>query len=212
MDSNSNHITLQTKNKLISLIKRQNKDINLCWIPSHTGIKSNDIADQMANSARLEPSIDMKLGFREFLPKLKNNIWNAWCNKWKTIGSQKGVNYSSHFEVPLTRPWFHKQKLNRKEITTICRLRSNHCCSPAHLGRIKVKPTRNCECGEIGDLDHIFFNCVLHQGNTQHFYKSLININHPAPIHTNAILFNSVLLEYSAKLICRFLDACGLKL
>ena len=159
-------MTLQVKNKLISLIKRQNRKVYLFWIPSHSGIKHNDVADQIANVARLEPPIDIKLSFREFFPKLKHNIWNAWSMKWKEIGRVKGVNFSSHFEQPLSKPWFHKLKLSRREITTLNRLRSNHCSSPAHLGRINVKPDRNCECGELGDITHILFECALHRRNT----------------------------------------------
>ena len=212
LDSKANYITLQTKSKLISLLKRQNKDVTLCWIPSHTGISNNNIADRIANVARLEPPLDIKVSFREFIPKLKNNIWTAWSTKWKNIGLQKGNNYSSHFEKPPTRPWFYKLKLNRKEVTTMCRLRSNHCCCPAHLGRIKVFPTSNCECGELGDITHILFNCPRHWGNSQQLYEALINLKFPSPLHSNTVLFHPKLLESASKLICRFLDACNLKM
>ncbi|XP_060536528.1 RNA-directed DNA polymerase from mobile element jockey isoform X2 [Cylas formicarius] len=212
MDAKSNYLTLQVKNKLFTLIKTQNKDIQLCWIPSHTSIKENDIADQIANAARLEPQENIKLSFREFFPKLKHNIWNAWSDRWKHIGLGKGVNFTSHYSTPPTKPWFHKLDLNRREITTMCRLRSNHCCSPAHLNRIKVKLSGDCECGELGDLSHVLFDCALHWEKSQQLYESLISANFPSPLHINSILFHRTQLDFAARIVCRFLDACGLKL
>ena len=198
LNSKSNYMTLQVKNKLISLIKRQNREVHLCWISSHSGIKHTDVADQIANVARLEPPIDIKLRIREFFPKLKHNIWNAWSMKWKEIGRVKGVNFSSHFEQPLSRPWFHKLKLSRREIITLNRLRS--------------KPDRNCECGELGDITHILLECSLHRRNSQILYEAFINEKFSSPLHVNSILFNHSQLELSARLISCFLDACGLKL
>ena len=38
-------------------------------------------------------------------------------------------------------------------------MRSNHVLCPVYLSRLGMRDSDECECGEKGDIDHIFFEC-----------------------------------------------------
>ncbi|KAG5867309.1 hypothetical protein JTB14_030451 [Gonioctena quinquepunctata] len=53
INAKNDNITLNVRRKLIDA-KARNKDIELIWVPSHTGITGNDRADKLANEALIE--------------------------------------------------------------------------------------------------------------------------------------------------------------
>ena len=60
-------------------------------------------------------------------------------------------------------PWFNNFKLPRKDITYINRIRSGHCQLNAHLYRMNIVNSPNCECDEVPqNLDHIVWFCPLY--------------------------------------------------
>ncbi|KAL3287164.1 hypothetical protein HHI36_001643 [Cryptolaemus montrouzieri] len=90
------------------------------------------------------------------------------------MASRKGKIYTSMMNGKFSsQPWFVGCDLPRKYITTICRLRSSHCCSPSHLFRIHVKNTDQCECGERGSIPHIFLSCPNNFQNCSLLYSNL---------------------------------------
>ena len=55
-----------------------NKEIVLCWIPSHIGIQGNEIVDQQAKaSLSLEPT-SFKIPFSNFKPSINKYILEEW--------------------------------------------------------------------------------------------------------------------------------------
>ena len=59
-----------------------NKEIVLCWIPSHIGILGNEIVDQNAKSSlSLEPT-SYKIPFSNFKPSINKYILEEWQTSW----------------------------------------------------------------------------------------------------------------------------------
>ena len=55
-----------------------NKEIVLCWIPSHIGIQGNEMVDQQAKaSLSLEPT-SFKIPFSNFKPSINKYILEEW--------------------------------------------------------------------------------------------------------------------------------------
>jgi len=51
-------------------------DIDLAWIPGHTRIEENVMADCLANMGRsCADKLDLHLGYREYLSTIKKQIW-----------------------------------------------------------------------------------------------------------------------------------------
>ena len=66
-----------------------NKEIVLCWIPSHIGILGNEMVDQQAKtSLSLEPN-SFKIQFSNFKPSINKYVLDKWQTSWNnSIGSK----------------------------------------------------------------------------------------------------------------------------
>ena len=66
-----------------------NKEIVLCWIPSHIGIQGNEMVDQQAKaSLSLEPT-SFKIPFSNFKPSINKYILEEWQTSWNnSIGNK----------------------------------------------------------------------------------------------------------------------------
>jgi hypothetical protein len=153
----------------------------------------------------------MKVDFKEILPCLKKQFWEQWENKWKQISRTKGTLYKGVVETPYKKPWFQNFKhLNRKQITTFCRIRSGHSTHPSHLNRIGVRPDPHCECREIGSLNHIFFDCPMNLLATNTLYSSLQkHLNNSSPLNISCMMVASPPVVDG---VMEFLNACNLNL
>ena len=48
--------------QVIGLVSKYSKNVDFVWLPSHIGIKGNELADKLANAAAAKPSIDVNIG------------------------------------------------------------------------------------------------------------------------------------------------------
>ncbi|KAK9720115.1 hypothetical protein QE152_g22279 [Popillia japonica] len=85
-------------------------------------------------------------------------VKEKWEDEFRT--SALAQRYKAVIGNRLQKPWFSKLKYGGREfITTFCRLRFNHNQCRCLLYGLKLVDNPNCDCGEIEDLDHIFFGC-----------------------------------------------------
>ena len=65
------------------------KEIALCWIPSHIGIQGNEMVDKQAKtSLSLEPT-SSKIPFSNFKPSINKYILEEWQTSWNnSIGNK----------------------------------------------------------------------------------------------------------------------------
>ena len=66
-----------------------NREIVLCWIPSHIGIQRNEMVDKQAKtSLSLEPT-SFKIPFSNFKPSINKYILDQWQTSWNnSIGNK----------------------------------------------------------------------------------------------------------------------------
>jgi len=214
--SDNDELTLKVKEKFIKFNQKVSifgrHHLWIAWIPGHNDISGNVKADTLARSGTRHTEIFKNMNYQEFIPIIKKKMWEAWAERWRIISQSKGVMYADMTQKPLKKPWFKDlNDLGRKEITTFCRLRSNHCLSPIHMNRINVAPSPNCACGELGDIHHILFNCRQYAAQTNQLYLSLTVIFQNSPISLSDILHNHLTIS-CIKLVVAFLNACDRKL
>ena len=85
-------------------------------------------------------------------------------------------------------------------ITTISRLRSNHCLTRKHLHKIGITDNPECECGEIEDIVHLLFTYPNRlQSSTTLYFNLSKNLSNPLSIEnivTNPTAHTSRLIYY----------------
>ena len=77
------------KNPLVQEIKfsfhklnEEGKDIEICWIPAHVGVKGNEEADKAAKEAINKNRSRLNVPVSDFFPTLKKFTFEKWQRLW----------------------------------------------------------------------------------------------------------------------------------
>ena len=66
-----------------------NRDIVLCWIPSHIAILGNEMVDQQAKPSLLLEPTSFKIPFSNFKPSINKYVLDQWQTSWNnSIGNE----------------------------------------------------------------------------------------------------------------------------
>lgn len=153
----NNHIILEIL-KLCHNLKTKNIHISLVWIKAHAGITGNEIVDKLAKEATKIVNINcnLKIPFTDLVRKAKEKMFYDWQEQYNNCN--KGLFYKEIFPlIPRTR-WYNAIS-NRSFIRLISRIRTSHALYPKHKKRIGISVNELCNCGEIGDLEHVILKC-----------------------------------------------------
>ncbi|XP_064647443.1 uncharacterized protein LOC135500128 [Lineus longissimus] len=132
-----------------------NHHVVLQWIPAHCGIPGNERADQLAKEGSLQIQPNGKQSYREITTLLKQKCRNDW----------KKIQGNHHPQSDQLWP------LDRKDATTIYRLRTGHCGLRGHLKRIGVRDIVECQCQTaVQTPTHILQDCPLYQDLRDRFW------------------------------------------
>ena len=72
------------------------------------------------------------------------------------LKGRKLIELNDKFEFT---PWFTNYDLDRRRVTIINRIRSNHTRTKAHLFRKNITNSELCECGGTQTVDHLIWEC-----------------------------------------------------
>ena len=97
-------------------------DIQICWVPSHTGISGNDQADKAARSTiNLTTEKKFKIPHTDFKMKINKYILQQRQQRWNNKENNKLLEIK-----PTLGEWKQSFRKNRKEEITLSRLRIGH--------------------------------------------------------------------------------------
>lgn len=156
-DPPSNHQIPEVHN-LLRCLKSTGTKVTLAWIPSHTGIRGNEIADKLAADECRNPTgnrIDNKLTVPEYVAVFRK-IWTKnWIECFKRC-QKPSVQIVSQIK---RIDWFFDQ--DRRASICLHRLRSGHNNLNAFRNRIDPECNPLCRrgCAEIEDTHHILIGC-----------------------------------------------------
>lgn len=196
--------------QLLLTCKENRYDILFAWIPGHHNIKGNEIADKLAKDAINSGDT---FPFKNIVPDLislpKEHLHVCWEDKWNTTSLTKGKAYKRIQQTVPLKPWFSKIQLSKFATSSLIRMRLGHVCTASHLTRIGICNNSLCACGAGDeDLNHIFFQCSLHDCSS--FLDSLVSLRVPLPTSIPTLL--SCINPHLFNLISKFLTENNIKL
>ena len=152
-DTNIVHLA----NTINSLLASFNINITLQWIPGHSGIRGNDIADHLAKSGTQNEHPEKPCSMRTISQMLKNNFKEEWLHRWDTGNTGRAM------YAEMTKPNLSDaiNNLNRQDQCTIFQFRTGHCKLNYHINRFNPEHPplcRNCP-SPYESVHHVLFDC-----------------------------------------------------
>ena len=146
-------LTQSLKASLSTLTRKA--QTTLQWVPAHVGIPGNERADRLAKEGSQLPQPTIPATYEETKTLLRSRFRRGW------VAMNGG--YQAHQDSI--------RMLERRQQTTIYRLRTGHCSLRAHLKRIGVAATSLCECGLADQTpSHVLQDCPLHDDRRQRIW------------------------------------------
>ena len=150
-----------------SLINKQNKKIVLAWIPSHVGIKGNEVVDMAAKKAlKLPVSKNIFIPFTDLKKKVNDYVGNQWIRSWS-----KQINNKLFHIVPDLSKRLPCYTSNRKTDTILTRLRIGHTLFSHSFLLNKTDPPWCSPCDSLLSVKHILLDCPELGRHRRRFYN-----------------------------------------
>lgn len=185
----SQYDTIFKIKELLHKCQECNYDVRFIWVPSHCGIRGNEIADRLANEAVFDGDVHPYKNFIHDLANLpKRFIYDSWTKLYLSKSEHKGkYYYQIQPEIP-TKPWFTRMNFGKTVTSIIIRMRLGHTCTPAHLAKLGIINTDKCDCSDsaVGDVNHIFFSCPKYDRSS--FLETLTILHVPFPTNIECLI------------------------
>ena len=146
-------------NEVLCLVGKLSQNLKFVWIPSHVGIKGNEMADRAAVAATKSTSteLDIKLELKESYSLARKYIENRWQNMWDKT---KVASFYKKLE-PFVSNSVKFVDASRYREVTITRLRLGKCRLNAYLHDMKLHDSGLCDlCDEKETIEHFLLNCT----------------------------------------------------
>ncbi|RVE45580.1 hypothetical protein evm_009777 [Chilo suppressalis] len=126
--SYKNNIYIYSAKEILKVLYDMGKIVEFLWVPSHSGITGNEIANSlMKGTFDIPVHENASIPFTDFYSAIKGRMYLTWNKYWEETRKVKGAWYANIQDVIPKMPWHQKLKNpSRKYITTMNRLRIGH--------------------------------------------------------------------------------------
>jgi len=150
----------------MTMLKRGGKNVTLCWIPSHVGIRGNELADQAAKrAARRQYTHSLPLPATHFSQAINAFFQDKWQQVWDSTGENK---------LRTIRPtlgcWKSSSRTSRRKEVLLARIRIGHTyATHGYLLRNEDRPMCT-RCDMPLTVRHVLLVCPLFSAQRRRFF------------------------------------------
>ena len=163
----NNHPVIRYIVHKLNVLKETGVNVEICWIPSHVGIKGNEAADQKAKEVAKRRAELVPIHYEDYFSILRTKL-----------DEKKKENYRTHPRLtrlrqinPNPSPWPTNTNINRHEEIVLNRIRLGHTNLTHSYLMENINPPicHFCNNSTLSIL-HIFTQCLqLEQSRRYHF-------------------------------------------
>ncbi len=139
---------------MVFKLERQGCSVAFLWVPAHTGVEGNEVADRAARTSSGRESVDLQVPFgrMEYRSIISERLDWEWQQEWDGNNRVIVKLYSVH---PSVKPG-NRVNLPRIDETKWTRLRLGHCGLASGLMLVGKHRDGNCEhCGVLESVQHV---------------------------------------------------------
>ena len=172
-------LVMLTHHRIIHLLT-SSVSFHIQWVPSHCGIKGNEIADKAAKLALKQNQVtNIPISESIIKRELNKSAYNSWANQ--RIASIQSTHLGRIRDNPSPQPWARSS--SRTLDTALTRLRIGHSGLNQHLHRIGILLSPSCSwCGEEETIRHAILHCVRHHSARSELQERLRTLHVPLNI------------------------------
>ncbi|XP_062542192.1 uncharacterized protein LOC134210181 [Armigeres subalbatus] len=142
------------------------RNTSLQWVPSHTDLNGNEIADELAKLGLTcdDPPVYRNRILRTDSQFRLKNIKQEKAENWyQQYSAEKGKKY---YEIQPSfdlEPWFTKTDMSGPDIRLTNRLMAGHDFSKYWLGKMKLTESENCDTCHVPETaEHTILRCPVY--------------------------------------------------
>lgn len=163
--------TLRQIFSLLRTAKQQQLDIQLNWVPAHSGVQGNEIAHSLAYSATEigRTTTNRKITLRESQKPDKNSQEKKRAHFQSLIVARHLRKLDAALPGRHTRKLY--DRLNRADAAILAQLRGGYCKLNSYLYNIGQTDSQLCECGQKETVEHFLLVCPRWAQQRQHYWS-----------------------------------------
>jgi ribonuclease HI len=158
------------------LIDRPFLTVKLVWIPSHLGVKGNDMADALAKEATGYVTYHGLPLIHDLINYGKQKLNIEWQEWWYNINSSTGQTVKMRGLKNTADEWRVTRFKDRETAYKITRLRLGH-TKFSHDHVFSREERRRCRCNEVLSVDHVLRLCILFEAARDKHDVSMATLN-----------------------------------
>ena len=170
----------------------------LQWVPSHSNITENEIADKIAKTGHNQILVESSaITFDYVKDQINQNMLTTWTNQWQQCKS-KGKYYEKFEMKPgISRFYYLSNNCSKLIFATIMQLKFEHGYFRSYLHRLKDFNSSKCSnrCNQRQTPEHLLLNCIHYFDEIQNMKQTIdttINLN----MLFNTKIGNDILIKF----------------